>query len=113
MLLSFGLHWHHLWGYSIDWGSVPAWLGSVLTAASVWFALFIIRRDKRAAEYEQIMRLVVRHEYGDVRVHKYTDAITVLNSSDRPFYSLELTLFMDPKDKRKSPIAQRRNLLSE
>ena len=79
-------HWN---GHYIDWGSVPAWIGSVLTSASVLLALYIILRDKRAERREQASRVtfVSSLTYGHNARHRARVVIYVYNYSEAAIYT--------------------------
>ena len=36
------------WWNTLDWGNVPAWVGSILTSVSVFLAINILRADRKA-----------------------------------------------------------------
>lgn len=46
-------------GAQLDWGSVPAWVGSILTGGSLLLGFSILLRDRRKGEREQAERIVV------------------------------------------------------
>lgn len=39
----------HWWG-TIDWGNAPGWVGTVLTSASLFLAISILRRDQKKGD---------------------------------------------------------------
>ena len=51
------LHWSHVFGYRIDWGSVPAAIGSILTGGSLLLGFYILFRDRRKEERAQASRV--------------------------------------------------------
>lgn len=77
----------------MDWGTVPAWVGSILTAGSLALGFYIILRDKKTAEKEQIQKLITREvsKRNKNSPHSYkgrTKALVMTNASDSPFYDV-------------------------
>jgi hypothetical protein len=58
----------HLFGYRIDWGSVPAWLGAILTPLSVYVAFQALRHTRRLSESEQARAVVGSYEIDKERL---------------------------------------------
>lgn len=42
---------------SVDWGNVPAWVGSILTGGSLLLGFYILLRDRRGRERQQAEQL--------------------------------------------------------
>jgi len=101
----------HFYGHKIDWGSVPAWAGSILSTISVLLALFIILRDRRRDRREQAQRIAISTRYQYTRaksLHPLKIRITIHNTSDaaiwRPYLDIR------PKNKwAKTRITRRFN----
>lgn len=72
----------------VEWGNVPAWLGTILSTGSVLLAFYIILRDRRKAEREQIAQVIVimRRRFSKAE-RRYRD-ITIINGSDQPIYDI-------------------------
>ena len=76
-------------GWDIDWGSVPAWAGSILTSGSLVLGFSILTRDRRREARKQAAAVVLTIDvtypsimskpYGDAEVH-----LAVHNASDAP-----------------------------
>ncbi|MGY1710851.1 hypothetical protein ACI8AC_15205 [Geodermatophilus sp. SYSU D00758] len=47
----------HINGHKIDWGSVPVWVGAVLTGGSLLLGFYLMLRDRRMDEQEQARML--------------------------------------------------------
>lgn len=76
-----------------DWGNVPAWVGSILTAGSLMLGFYIILRDRKNSEKEQIRKLIVR--YSDKPKDKSIPVLT--NASELPFYDVSCTMHFATK----------------
>ncbi|WMN02160.1 hypothetical protein [Rhodococcus erythropolis] len=73
----------------MDWGTVPAWVGSILTAGSLTLGFYIILRDKKTAEKEQIQKLITREVSNRTKKSPYSSKTLVMtNASDSPFYDV-------------------------
>ncbi len=72
----------------IQWGTVPTWISGLLSSASLFLALWIIKRDRAKAEREQISQLVVIVERRSVKRDGLTHHITLINSSKQIIYDL-------------------------
>ncbi|MFC3964054.1 hypothetical protein [Nocardia jiangsuensis] len=78
---------------TLDWGSVPAWAGSILTSGSLGLGFYILLRDRRNDEEDQARQLVVREEGTSMKRDGYNHHVTITNTSDHPFYDLGLTCY--------------------
>lgn len=96
----------HIFWHEVQWGNVPSWISGVLSSISIVLAFYILLRDRRKAEREQVYRLVVVVERKSVRQHNLTHHITLINSSDQPFYNLSSRVCkMDNKEARRKGYA--------
>ena len=84
----------------LDFGTVPAWVSGILSGASLFLALWIILRDRAKNEREQITRLVVVNERRSVKRDKLTHFIRLINTSERSFYDIACTVYVDSKAKK-------------
>jgi hypothetical protein len=82
------LHWSHVFGYRIDWGSVPVAIGSVLTGTSLLLAFHILLQDRRKEEREQARQVACWAEYVNLYHHlgKPDRRVSVYNWSSGPIY---------------------------
>jgi hypothetical protein len=91
----------------IDWGNAPQWVSAVFAVASVLAAGYIILRDRRKVEREQIAMLVVMTQRGSWKRDGYSHHITLINSSSQVFYDVGATVYFDineePKRKQLIP----------
>ena len=79
----------------VDWGNVPAWLGSILSTVSVLLVIFVILRDRRVNKRKQADELTCAVSFGTrtrkVNQREYTHYQVVLhNSSSSPFTQVRL-----------------------
>lgn len=88
------IDWH-----DIQWGTVPAWVSGLLSSISVILAMYIILRDRRKVEQEQIKQLVVVNERQSVKRRGKSHRITLINSSSQVFYDLGAAVYLDRKKK--------------
>ncbi|NHC12656.1 hypothetical protein [Motilibacter deserti] len=80
-------------GGNVDWGTVPAWVGSVLTGASLLLGFYILLRDRRNAEQEQARQ--VAYWWEDVWDESMPEDVTLIvlrlqNMSNAPIINPEV-----------------------
>lgn len=80
----------------VDWGSVPAWVGSILTGGSLLLGFYIWLRAKRREESAQARRLIYWFDPPPVTEpfapapKPYPVTLHVHNTSDSYFFNVEL-----------------------
>lgn len=82
------------WLGTLDWGTVPTWVGSILTSISVFLALYILRQNQKDKKRELVNKVFARLEYrgrwGKVDRDMYS--VHVYNASDQPVPSVFLII---------------------
>ena len=98
------MDWH---GDVIDWGSVPAWVGGILTGASFWLGFTILRRDKRKAQRAHAEQLVCwldpdpreyNHKLFQWNEHEPV-TLHLSNTSNSPVIRVCMVTYLDRKQK--------------
>lgn len=82
------MHLPHIPWHSVEWGNVPSWISGVLSSVSILLAFYIILRDRRKVEREQVNKLVVIVERRSIKRDRLTHHISLINSSTQPFYDV-------------------------
>jgi hypothetical protein len=79
-------HWHSILGYTIDWGSVPAWFSAILTPLSIFVAYQGFRHNVRQTNAELAKLVTCWYEMGeDNEAH-----VAIVNRSDKPVHNLSV-----------------------
>jgi hypothetical protein len=110
---AFGEWWNSnigIWWNTVDWGNVPAWVGSILTSVSVFLAVNILRADRKRLRHAPADALATWHttsihvhpnkkDVHKVKVHAYNtgDAPVPFALLEAPMNTpeYELKLFKD------------------
>lgn len=72
----------------VDWGNVPAWVGSLLSGLSVILAISIIWRDRMQRIRSQAAKVVIWEE----RNESGSSILYLRNTSDMPIFRLRLLI---------------------
>ena len=78
------LHWHQVLGYEVDWGSIPAWFGSISTSGALLIAFSILRTDRTASQQEQARLIGCRLTTGIVDQRTLKVVAYAINKSTLP-----------------------------
>ena len=79
---------------SLDWGTVPAWVGSILTGGSLLLGFYILLRDRRNREIEQARQVSAHLNFltlGKPPPGKENESgaqVTVYNSSSASIFDI-------------------------
>jgi hypothetical protein len=76
---------------SVDWGTVPAWVGSVLTGGSFVLGFSILKRDRRKAEEGQARQITGLVNFVKQGSRERVDSrceLTIYNASSSPIYDV-------------------------
>ncbi|WP_143548831.1 hypothetical protein [Rhodococcus sp. ACPA1] len=77
----------------VDWGNIPAWIGSILTGGSLLLGFYILLRDRWKEEKEQAKQLLIRRIRKSKKREGYDYLLVITNTSELPFYDVSGTLF--------------------
>lgn len=83
----------------IDWGSVPAWVGSILTSGSLALGFYIILRDRRKDERAQAQLIAVQsHSISSITSPVRTASVSVHNNSGAAIFDAVFLLVPLPSE---------------
>lgn len=73
---------------------MATWFTGIVTAGSLWWAVWLLRNERRDAERQQVSKLAIRatREYEKDKT-KYL-SVEVINTSDSPILRLSATVFI-------------------